>query len=135
MPRAKCSKDAIRAAHAASGARCARSYKAYARCRASIATATSLARSTDGGSRWSPLGDAQGAQLVWTSHGLVRTVADGTVSSSADRGDSWHSVGHVPGATAKLTAGAEGALYAAMLDGTIEVSRDGGRSWKEVPAR
>jgi hypothetical protein len=99
------------------------------------ATATSLARSTDGGGRWTPLGDAQGAQLVWTSRGLVRTVADGTVSASSDRGASWRSIGHVPGAAAKLTAGADGALYAAMLDGAVETSRDGGRTWKEVPAR
>jgi photosystem II stability/assembly factor-like uncharacterized protein len=96
------------------------------------ATATSIARSTDGGTSWEKIADVDGAQLEWTRRGLFRAVADGTVSTSDDRGVSWTRVGRLAGTPAKLTAGPGGSLYAAMLDGTVFVSRDDGRSWREL---
>jgi photosystem II stability/assembly factor-like uncharacterized protein len=99
------------------------------------ATTVALARSTDGGRTWHPLGSADEAQLAWSRRGLVRTVADGTVSTSTDRGATWSQVGKLPGSAAKLVATDDGRLYAAMLDGAVEISVDGGRSWTEIAER
>ena len=87
-----------------------------------------------GGDRWKRLGRPVGARLSWPAPGaLYRADKDGTVHTSADRGQTWTRVSSVPGEPYKLTETDDPRhLFMALSDGTILETTDGARTWAVV---
>ncbi len=95
-------------------------------------TPTAIFRSTNQGKSWHKLQAAAESHLAWTSNGLFRADADGTVLTSSDRGLTWRRVGRLQRAPGKLVELPDGTLYAALIDGSVVTSRNGGRSWSTL---
>ena len=88
-----------------------------------------LYASADAGRTWQPLADRTGL-LAWADSGPLFLVdAEGAVSRSDDRGESWADVGEIGGQPAAFEAAGDD-LFAALHDGTVQQSTDGGRTWK-----
>jgi photosystem II stability/assembly factor-like uncharacterized protein len=85
--------------------------------------------SSDGGRRWRSLEGDPGL-LAWPAKGRLFAVAfDGSVTHSADAGQTWRAVGQVGGEPAAFEGERTGELYVALHDGTIKRSANGGASW------
>ncbi len=95
-------------------------------------TPTAIFRSSDQGNRWHETQAADAAHLAWTANGLFRADADGTFSTSSDRGLTWRRVGRLPRPPGKLVELPGGTLYAALIDGSVLASRNGGRTWSTL---
>jgi hypothetical protein len=88
-----------------------------------------LFESTDGGRRWTRIGDAVGL-LAWPRpERFYLIVQGGLVLASGDGGRSLRNVGEIGGAPAALLAQDATELYVALHDGTVKRSNDGGTSW------
>jgi photosystem II stability/assembly factor-like uncharacterized protein len=95
-------------------------------------TPTAIFRSSDQGGSWHKLQAADESRLAWTSNGLFRADADGTVSMSSDRGLTWRRAGRLPGPPGKLVELPGGTLYAALDNGSVLTSHSGGRTWSTL---
>jgi hypothetical protein len=92
-----------------------------------------LFRTTDGGKRWRPIQAGDGTRLAWPEpETLYRAQADGTIDVSKTGGDSFTTVGKVPGEPYKFKVIGPDHLYLALSDGAILETKDGGKSWKDV---
>lgn len=95
-------------------------------------TPTAIFRSLDQGKSWHKAQAAEESHLAWTSNGLFRADADGTVLRSNDRGVTWRRVGRLSRPPGKLVEQPDGTLYAALIDGSVVTSRDAGRMWSTL---
>jgi hypothetical protein len=94
-----------------------------------VAAGSALHRSTDAGRTWTAVGEGR-SLLAWpAAAALYRVDADGTVSASADRGDTWERRGTAGGEPSAFAAASATELYVALHGGAVKLSRDGGRSW------
>jgi hypothetical protein len=92
-----------------------------------------LYRTTDGGKRWRPIQGGDGIRLAWPAPDtLYRAQVDGTIDVSKTAGDSFTTVGKVPGEPYKFKVVGPDHLYLALSDGSILETTDGGKGWKDV---
>ena len=95
-----------------------------------ISTEEELFRSTDQGERWRPSGQVRAARLAWAPTGeLFRALGDGTFEQSTDRGQTWKTVGELPGEPWKIDLEDARTMWVALADGSIAETKDGGKSW------
>jgi hypothetical protein len=88
-----------------------------------------LARSDDGGGRWSEVDAPELTRLAWErQERLVGVGPDGQVHHGRDGGERWEPVGDVGGLPEALLDTGE-RLYVAA-DGALQVSEDDGETWQ-----
>lgn len=93
--------------------------------------ADELFRSNDSGESWRPIDRRRGIRLAWpAADRLYRALKDGTVQTSADRGETWEPAGRVDGEPYKFKAVGRDELYLALSDATIMHTTDGARTWE-----
>jgi photosystem II stability/assembly factor-like uncharacterized protein len=97
--------------------------------RIAVSGGRALYLSNDAGRGWRPL-DGPAGLLSWPAADRLSAITqDGTVTVSADRGRSWHTIGNVGGRPAAFESPTADELYVALHDGRVKRSGDGGASW------